>query len=100
MSLTSKQRAVLRGMANTMDPVFPIGKGEIDQTLIQGVEDCIAARELIKLSVLETSEYTPRQAADLLCQALTAECVQVIGRRFVLYRQKPKDSAYAELLKK
>ena len=65
MSLTSKQRAVLRGMANTMDPVFPIGKGEIDQTLIQGVEDCIAARELIKLSVLETSEYTPRQAADL-----------------------------------
>ena len=52
MSLTSKQRAVLRGMANTMDPVFPIGKGEIDQTLIQGVEDCIAARELIKLSVL------------------------------------------------
>ena len=100
MSLTSKQRAVLRGMANTMDPVFPIGKGEIDQTLIQGVEDCIAARELIKLSVLETSEYTPRQAADLLCQALNAECVQVIGRRFVLYRQQPKDSAYAELLKK
>ena len=100
MSLTSKQRAVLRGMANTMDPVFPIGKGEIDQTLIQGVEDCIAARELIKLSVLETSEYTPRQAADLLCQALNAECVQVIGRRFVLYRHKPKDSAYAELLKK
>lgn len=100
MSLTSKQRAVLRGMANTMDPVFPIGKGEIDQTLIQGVEDCIAARELIKLSVLETSEYTPRQAADLLCPALNAECVQVIGRRFVLYRQKPKDSAYAELLKK
>ena len=100
MSLTSKQRAVLRGMANTMDPVFPIGKGEIDQTLIQGVEDCIAARELIKLSVLETSEYTPRQAADLLCQALNAERVQVTGRRFVLYRQTPKDSAYAELLKK
>ena len=33
MSLTSKQRAALRGMANTMEPVFQIGKGEIDETL-------------------------------------------------------------------
>ena len=32
--LTSKQRAILRGKANTMDPVFQIGKGEIDQPLI------------------------------------------------------------------
>ena len=53
MSLTSKQRAALRGMANTMEPVFQIGKGEIDETLIKGVDDCIKARELIKLKVLE-----------------------------------------------
>ena len=57
MSLTSKQRAALRGMANTMEPVFQIGKGEIDETLIKGVDDCIKARELIKLKVLENSEY-------------------------------------------
>ena len=43
MSLTSKQRAALRGMANTMEPVFQIGKGEIDETLIKGVDDCIKA---------------------------------------------------------
>ena len=35
--LTSKQRAILRGKANTMDPVFIVGKGEIDETMIQGV---------------------------------------------------------------
>ena len=29
--LTSKQRAALRGAANTLDPVFQIGKGEIDE---------------------------------------------------------------------
>lgn len=59
MSLTSKQRAALRGMANTMEPVFQIGKGEIDETLIKGVDDCIKARELIKLKVLETASMMP-----------------------------------------
>ena len=49
--LTSKQRAILRGKANTMDPVFIVGKGEIDETMIQGVKDCLEARELIKLKV-------------------------------------------------
>ncbi|MDD6714722.1 MAG: YhbY family RNA-binding protein [Subdoligranulum sp.] len=100
MSLTSKQRAALRGMANTMEPVFQIGKGEIDETLIKGVDDCIKARELIKLKVLENSEYDAREAADILSEAIHAECVQVIGRKFVLFRKKPKESAYAELLKK
>ena len=49
MALTSKQRAALRSAANTIDPVFQIGKGEIDETLIQGLADCIAARELINI---------------------------------------------------
>ena len=53
--LTSKQRAILRGKANTMDPVFIVGKGEIDETMIQGVKDCLEARELIKLKVLESA---------------------------------------------
>ena len=51
--LTSKQRAILRGKANTMDPVYIVGKGEIDDTMVQGVKDCLDARELIKLKVLE-----------------------------------------------
>ena len=60
--LTSKQRAILRGKANTMDPVYIVGKGEIDETLIQGVKDCLDARELIKLKVLENSMYNAREA--------------------------------------
>ena len=64
--LTSKQRAILRGKANTMDPVFIVGKGEIDETLIQGVKDCLDARELIKLKVLENSMYNAREAAAKL----------------------------------
>ena len=97
--LTSKQRAILRGKANTMDPVFQIGKGEIDQTLIDAVKACLDARELIKLKVLETSMYNAREASVALAEATGADCVQVIGSKFVLYLQKKKDSAYADLLK-
>ena len=96
--LTSKQRAILRGKANTMDPVYIVGKGEIDETLIQGVKDCLDARELIKLKVLENSMYNDREAATKLAEATGADCVQV-GSKFVLYLQKKKDSAYAALLK-
>lgn len=100
MALTSKQRAALRRAANTMDPVYQIGKGEIDDTLKQGIADCIAARELIKVKVLENSEYSAREAADILCEALDCECVQVIGRKFVLFKQKKKESAYTAVLAK
>ena len=97
--LTSKQRAILRGKANTMDPVFQIGKGEIDEAMVQSVSDCLAARELIKLKVLDNSMYSAREASVLLAEATGADCVQVIGSKFVLYLQKKKDSQYEDLLK-
>ena len=97
--LTSKQRAILRGKANTMDPVFIVGKGEIDETMITQANDALESRELVKGKVLETCEYTPREVCDQLCKLTRSEPVQVIGSKFVLYLQKKKDSAYADLLK-
>ncbi len=97
--LTSKQRAILRGKANTMEPAFIIGKGDIDDAVVQGILDCLNARELIKVKVLDNSMLSAREACDLLCQATGAEGVQVIGSKFVLYLQKKKDSQYAALLK-
>ena len=97
--LTSKQRAILRAAANTMDPVFQVGKGEIDETLIKSTADCLAARELIKMKVLENSPYTAKEAAAILAEATGADVVQVIGPKFVLYLQKKKESKYADLLR-
>ena len=96
--LTSKQRAALRKEANGLDPVFQVGKGEIDPALIKAAADCLAARELVKLRVLETSAYTAREAADRLAEATGAEVVQVIGSRFVLFLQKKKESRFSGLL--
>ena len=87
MELTSKQRAQLRAMANSIEPVVHIGKGDLGENLIRQADEALEARELIKCRVLETSEYTPREAAQTLSQLTRSEVVQVIGTKFVLYRQ-------------
>ena len=84
--LTSKQRAQLRAMANPLEPVIHIGKGDIGDNLIKQADEALEARELIKCRVLETSLLSAREAADALAPALRAEVVQVIGTKFILFR--------------
>lgn len=89
--LTSKQRATLRGIASTYETIFQIGKGGISETLIQQVKDALRKRELIKLHVLDNCPMDAREAAAELAEATGAEVVQVIGSRFVLFLQNPKE---------
>ena len=95
MELTSKQRAQLRGLANSIDTIIQIGKDGIGENLIQQANDALEARELIKGRVLDNNiEYDARLAADTLAKATRSEVVQVIGTKFVLYREshsKPKE---------
>lgn len=88
--ITSKQRARLRGLANSMDTILQIGKGGIGESTLSQVDDALTARELVKLRVLETSPVTAREAAAGLAEKLRADVVQVIGTRFVLYRRNDK----------
>lgn len=97
--LNSKQRAELRGMANSLEPIFQIGKGGINDQLIRQVDETLEKRELIKLTVLETSPESSRQAADIISDATASEVVQVIGRKFILYR-KSKENQKIFLKKK
>ncbi len=85
--LNSRQRAQLRGLANTMETIFQIGKGGIGDQLIKQVSEALEARELIKLRVLETSPVSSREAADEIAKKTGADVVQVIGYRFVLYKE-------------
>lgn len=88
--ITSKQRAKLRGLANTMDTILQVGKGGVIDATVGQVDDALTARELIKLRVLETSPVNAREAAQDLAARLNADVVQVIGTRFVLFRRNPK----------
>ena len=87
MDLTSKQRAQLRGLANNIDTILHIGKDGIGDNLIRQADDALEARELIKGRVLENSLLSPREGAEELARATRSEVVQVIGTRFVLYRE-------------
>ena len=95
MELTSKQRAQLRGMAANIDTILYVGKDGIGDNLVKQADDALEARELIKGKVLDNNiEYDARLAAEELAKATRSEVVQVIGTKFVLYREshsKPKE---------
>ncbi len=89
--MTGKQRAGLRAMANTIPPIFQIGKGGISDTMIEQIGMALDARELIKITVLETAEISARESSEQLCQALGAQPVQCIGRKITIYRRNEKE---------
>lgn len=94
MELTSKQRAQLRSMANDLDTIVHVGKDGVGENLIKQADDALEARELIKGKVLENSPLSPREGAEALAEATRSQVVQVIGTKFVLYREthgKPKE---------
>ena len=100
MELTSKQRAQLRSIASTAETILMVGKDGIGENLIKQANDALEVRELIKGKVLENSMLTAREAAEELAPATRSQVVQVIGNKFVLYRQQPqKDKRKIELVK-
>lgn len=89
--LNSRQRAQLRGMANGYDTILHIGKGGITDTVVKQAQEALTSRELIKACVLETSGMTSRQAADMIADKTHSEVVQVIGSKFIVYRENKDD---------
>lgn len=92
--ITTKQRAFLRGKANTLQPVTQIGKNGVTAAAAAAVDEALGARELIKLSVLDTCELTAREVCGELCEKCGAEPVQVIGSKVVIYRRNPEKPVY------
>ena len=84
--MTSKQRAMLRSMANTMEVVLYIGKDGITENTCTEADRLLEAREIFKGTVQQGCPITAKEALEALCHELQAEPVQCIGRRFVLYR--------------
>lgn len=89
--LTSKQRAFLRGLANKIDATIQIGKGGISENSAALVSDALEKHELVKVHVLDNAFADPREVCNELADMIGAEPVQVIGGKFVLYRQSEEN---------
>ncbi len=88
--MTSKERASFRAMANTLEPLFQIGKGGMSDGLVAQTLDAFKTKELIKLKVLlDSAPETPREFADKLSAATGSEVIQVVGGSIVLYKANP-----------
>ncbi len=89
--MTGKERAAFRAQANSLEPLFQIGKGGMSDAFLKQTDDALKARELIKVKVLlESSPIKPREVADEIAKSLGAEVIQVIGGVIVLYRESPE----------
>lgn len=97
-NMTSKQRAYLKGLAMTMDPIFQIGKASLTPEIVIALDEALEARELIKISVLKNCMDDPKEIADMMAERTRSQVVQVIGKKIVLYRES-KEKKKIELPK-
>lgn len=96
MELNSKQRAYLKSLASTMDPILQIGKGSLTPEVTEAVSEAFHTRELIKIAVLKNCMDDPKEIAQVLAERTHAQVVQVIGKKMVLYKES-KDKKKIEL---
>ena len=90
--LSSKQRAYLRSLSQSLDTIFQIGKGGINEELCLQISNALEARELIKARVLDNSGYTAREAAEIIADRTESDVVMTVGSKFVLYRESKKEN--------
>lgn len=89
--LTSKQKKHLKSLANTMEPIFQVGKNDISPNLIKQLDDALEARELIKIKLLKSSILDKDTAAQEIAEETKSEVVQILGSIITLYRTSKKN---------
>ncbi len=85
--LKGKQKRYLRSLSHNLQPIFQVGKGGVNENMIQQIKDALEARELIKISVLQNCELEVRPVAVALSEGTKAEIAQIIGHTIVLYKE-------------
>lgn len=84
--MTSKQRAYLKSLASVLDPIFHVGKASVTPEVTSAIGEALEARELIKISVLNNCADDPKEIAQVIAERTRSQVVQVIGKKFVLYK--------------
>ncbi|OON99579.1 MAG: RNA-binding protein [Epulopiscium sp. Nele67-Bin004] len=91
-TLTSKQRAHLRSIAQNIDASFQIGKNGVTPELTEAISEALDAREILKVSVLNNCMLDPKDICETLSERTKSIPVQVIGKKIVLFKPAKKNS--------
>ncbi|MCD8505876.1 MAG: ribosome assembly RNA-binding protein YhbY [Alkalibacterium thalassium] len=91
MKLTGKQKRFLRAEAHDMSPLFQIGKNGLTVEMIREFEDSLENKELMKVQLLQNTDWTTKEAKELIEEESDITVVQTIGRVLVLYKQAEEE---------
>ena len=97
--MTSKQRAYLKSLAMTMEPIFQVGKNSVTTENVEAIRQALDKRELVKISVLQNCEDDAREIAEVIAERTRSQVVQVIGQKIVLYKEGKDKNKKIELPK-
>lgn|SRR5699024_5029413 len=85
--LTGKQKRFLRSKANTMRPIFQVGKAGVNENMIEQMNEALEKRELMKVSILQNCLEDKETVAEEIASGTDGEIVQIIGNNIVVYKE-------------
>ncbi len=89
--MTSKQRAYLKSLASTLNPIFQVGKSSLTPEFTQAIDEAFNTKELIKIAVLKNCMDDPNEIAQVVAERTHSQVVQVIGKKIILYKPDKKN---------
>ena len=89
--MTSKQRAYLKSLASTINPIFQVGKSSLTPEFVMAIDEAFNTKELIKIAVLKNCMDDPNEIAQMIAERTRSQVVQVIGKKIVLYKPDKKN---------
>lgn len=92
MSLDNKKKRELKSQAHHLKVIIQVGQHGISESLIAETDNALNIHELIKVQIQSDDRDERKTAAAELVSKTKSELVHNIGKIFVLYRKKKKDS--------
>lgn len=89
--MTSKQRAYLKSLASTLNPIFQVGKSSLTPEFTAAIGEAFNTKELIKIAVLKNCMDDPNEIAQIVAERTRSQVVQVIGKKIILYKPDKKN---------
>ena len=78
-------------LASNLNPIFQVGKASLTPELTNAIGEAFNNNELIKIGVLKNCFDDPRAIGEMVAERTHSQVVQVIGKKFVLYRESLKN---------